>query len=154
MSSRKPGRPSRYTQAIGDEIATRIAEGESLRSICEDAHMPTKSTVLLWVVDGKHEAFSDQYARAREAQGHSLADNMLDLHRELRTGDLDPQQAKVIQDGLKWQAERLARKTYGQRQEIEHRGQINRVSTEPLELTAEAWAKQFGATKHAAGTHN
>ncbi len=143
QQNKPTGRPSVYTEVLGDEISTRIAEGESLRSICREERMPALSTVLLWVVDGKHEAFSDQYARAREAQGHSLADSMLDVHREVRDGTLGPHHAKVIQDGIKWQAERLARKVYGQRQEIEHTGPVPTVSAEPMEMSDEEWTATF-----------
>ena len=66
------GRPSTFTQKIADEICERIADGESLRSICGDDGFPTKSTVFKWLND--FPGFSDQYARAREAQADSLFD--------------------------------------------------------------------------------
>lgn len=112
------GRPSSYTEELGDEICRRLAEGESLRSICRDDEMPTKSTVLLWVVDGKHEHFSDQYRRAREAAGYSHADEIVDLVRELREGSLDANVARVMAGNLQWAAERMAPKSHSPRQEL------------------------------------
>lgn len=126
------GRPSKYTKRLGDEIAQRLAEGESLRSICRDEHIPAKSTVLLWVVDGEHEAFSDQYRRAREAAGYSHGDEVRDIAEELRNGKLEPQTAKVMLDALKWSAERMAPKSHSPRQEITGAdgGPINLTDTE------------------------
>lgn len=58
-------------------ICERIANGESLRAICDDEGMPAKSTVCLWLIEDK--AFSDQYARAREAQADALFDDILSI---------------------------------------------------------------------------
>jgi len=114
------GRPTSHTQELADEICTRLAGGESLRSICEPEDMPAHSTVLLWVVDDR-EGFSDQYHRAREAAGYSHADEAMHLRHELREGEIDPQSAKVILDALKWGAERMAPKKHSPRQEVDHR---------------------------------
>ena len=73
------GRPSSYTEELGLEICSRIASGESLRRICKDDKMPSMSTVLLWVIDGNHNEFSEQYAKAREIQAELLADEIFDI---------------------------------------------------------------------------
>jgi len=114
------GRPTIYTADLTAEISRRLAEGESLRSICRDAHMPAISTVLLWVVDGKHQDFSEQYVIARQAQGYSHADKLLDVATMVATGELEPGQAKVIMDAYKWTAERNAPKAYGPKQQIDN----------------------------------
>ena len=118
-------RPTKCTPEITDEICTRLAGGQSLRDICIPEDMPNKSTVLLWVVtgreiDGTERQFSDQYHAAREAAGYSHADEALALRYELRSGELDPQSAKVILDALKWGAERMSPKRHSQRQEMDH----------------------------------
>ena len=114
------GRPTDYCAEIADEICSRIAEGESLRSICSDDHLPSKSTVLLWVVDGNHSQFSAQYHTAREAAGYGFADEALELRDKVASETLTPQAAKVMLDALKWGAERMAPKRHSQRQEIDH----------------------------------
>lgn len=119
------GRPTECTKEITDIICVRLADGESLRSVCLDEDMPSKSSVLLWVVTDRKieesgEVFSDHYHAAREAAGYSHADEALGLRHELREGTLDPQSAKVILDALKWGAERMAPKRHSQRQEIDH----------------------------------
>lgn len=111
--TQKPGRPTKYNETLADEICVRLAAGESLRGICRDDHMPAKETVLMWVVDGKHAAFSNQYAIAREAQAHEHVDEMLDMRHEVRDGTLEPSAAKVVSDMIKWSAGRMARKSFG-----------------------------------------
>lgn len=71
------GRPSDYSQETVDKICERIADGESLRSICVDEDMPDKATVFRWLAI--HEAFRDQYSRARETQAETIFDEMLDI---------------------------------------------------------------------------
>lgn len=114
------GRPTKYSETTAAKIASRLAGGESLRAICRDPKMPAVSTVLLWVVSGKHPEFSEQYTQARTAQGYFYADSMLHTVDELRAGDLDPQSAKVIMDAYKWTAERNAAKAYGPKQALDH----------------------------------
>lgn len=74
------GRPSSYSQDIADEICTRLSEGESVRSIVQDAHMPVQSTVYYWLLRNKD--FSEQYTRAREEQADTHADAIVDIADE------------------------------------------------------------------------
>lgn len=106
------GRPTVYSPDLTEKICTRLAAGDSLRKICTDEDMPSKSTVLLWVVTPDHE-FSDQYIRAREAAGYSHADTMVDLADQVQEEDgIDPQRARVAMHGLAWAAERMAPKAH------------------------------------------
>ena len=41
----KKGRPRLYTYEIAEEICERLAEGETLRSVCRDKHMPDERRV-------------------------------------------------------------------------------------------------------------
>ncbi len=76
------------------------------------------SSILLWVVDGKHDAFSEQYTQARNAQGYSDADRIREVIDMVASGEVAPQQGKVMIDGLKWTAERNASKAFGPKQEV------------------------------------
>jgi len=117
-AKRVAGRPTAYTKEIADTICVRIAGGESLRRICREENMPALSTVLLWAVDDR-EGFSEQYTRARQAQGYYAGDVMNDFVCDVVDGVLEPQQAKVAMDGYKWIAERQAGKVYGNKQQID-----------------------------------
>lgn len=70
-------RPSTFTEEVAGLICERLADGESLRSICSQEGMPSKSMVFRWLA--ANEAFRDQYARAREAQADTLFDEILDI---------------------------------------------------------------------------
>lgn len=58
--------------------------------------------------------------RAREAAGFSHADTVIELVQDVGSGTYEPHQAKVMLDGLKWAAERMASKHHSTRQEIDH----------------------------------
>lgn len=118
-----------------ETICERLAGGESLSSICRDESMPARSTVLLAVVDDR-DGFRTHYMRAREAGGFSHADTVVEIVKAVGDGDYEPQQAKVMMDGLKWAAERMAQKHHSARQEIDHSSQDGTMSPTRVELVA------------------
>ncbi|ARO29155.1 hypothetical protein NXC14_CH01163 [Rhizobium sp. NXC14] len=73
------GRPSKFSQALAEKICARIADRESLRSICRDEDMPAKSTVLSWLADEDKAAFRARYALAREIMADSFVDEMVEI---------------------------------------------------------------------------
>lgn len=121
------GRPSDFTQEIADAICERLADGESLRSICLSDDMPSKTSVFRWLT--ANETFRDQYASAREAQADAFVDEMVDIaddtSRDFKTktnsdgeeyevADTDHiQRSKVRIDTRKWVAARMQPKKYG-----------------------------------------
>ncbi len=127
------GRPTRYTADVASTICTRLAGGESLRSICDDAAMPARSTVIGWLFDGEHEDFMDQYARAREAQAEVRADEIVDIADD-ESGDFTTdedgkrvvnhehiQRSRLRVDARKWVASKLLPKRYGDK--LQHTGE-------------------------------
>lgn len=115
MASRGPGRPTAYTEAIGQVICSRIAEGESLRSICEDAGMPDRSTVARWLP--QHGEFRAAYVVAREMQADLHADEILALADACSEEAGAVAKARVQIDARKWWTSKVAPKKYGDRQE-------------------------------------
>ncbi len=130
--SKKKGRPSLYTEPLAPEICRRLAEGESLRAICADKAMPSISTVMGWLFDGNHDEFSEQYARAREAQAEVRADEIVDIADDDTndfTADKDGkivannehiQRSRLRVDARKWIAAKLLPKRYGDK--LQHTG--------------------------------
>jgi len=114
----RPGRPTKYTDEIADEISVWIAEGNSLRSYCRQKGKPVLSTVCLWIVT--HKDFSERYARAREAAGYAHADDILDVSDLVKAGKLDPNAARVIIDAKKRSAERMAPKRHMPQSIVNH----------------------------------
>lgn len=62
------------TEEIVTEILRRIADGESLRGICGDKHLPTREAVREWLRDDKELAV--RYARARHEQADHFAEEI------------------------------------------------------------------------------
>lgn len=121
------GRPTDYSNEIADLICERIADGESLRSICSDESMPCRSTVFRWL--GLDKAFSDQYARAKEEQAELLADELVDIADEppplTAMGSTDSGAVAAMRlriDTRKWVASKLKPKKYGDKVQTELSG--------------------------------
>lgn len=62
------GRPSIYSDELAAEICERLANDESLNTICRDDHMPTRQAVHEWIADDR-DGFRDKYARASRSSG-------------------------------------------------------------------------------------
>ena len=78
-STTKPIRRRRheYSPEIADLICDRIAGGASLRQICQDANMPARSTIFVWLEE--HEEFARSYTLARQIQIEDLMDEILEI---------------------------------------------------------------------------
>lgn len=108
------GRPSEYTVDVGLAICVALSDGLSLRSICAAEGMPDRATVYRWLA--ANESFRDQYARAREDQADTLADEIVAIADE----EQDPARARVRVDARKWVASKLKPKKYSERVDLTH----------------------------------
>ena len=97
-----------------EEILTRMAKGESLRSILPVSnrpdHLPSKGCFLEWVSADKELA--DQYARAREEMADYKVEEMEDIAKGAKD-ILGVQKAKLIIDARKWALSKQFPKKYG-----------------------------------------
>jgi hypothetical protein len=127
---RKTGRPSLYTEALAAGICRRLAEGETLRSVCRDKAMPDKATVLRWLADKKKADFRERYVYAREMQADALFDEALEIADDASgdwTEDKDGkkvvnheniQRSRLRVDTRKWAAGKMAPKKYGDKLDL------------------------------------
>ncbi len=154
------GRPSVYSDELATEICARIAAGESLRRICSDDKMPVMSTVMLWLVDGKHEMFSEQYAEARRIQAETLADELFDIaddgsndwmEREGKDGEAGyvlngehVQRSRLRLDTRKWYLSKVLPR-FADKQQVEHSGSLDVNKMSDDELTAKILELTNGA---------
>jgi hypothetical protein len=150
------GRPSSFTQDIADTICTRLAEGESLRTICKSDDMPDKATVMRWLADPEKKEFCDQYARAREAQADFYAESVIEIADEECTfvkkskhggededGDVevafDPTAVarnRLRVDARRWYAGKVAPKKYGDKLAVGGADDLPPVTVRRIELVA------------------
>lgn len=110
----KRGRKLTYKPEIADEICDRLAQGESLRSICRSEGMPPPSTVRWWVVDDV-QGFAAQYARARDFGLDEMAEEIIDIADTRTDGHDDVSHRRLQIDARKWILCKLAPKRYGDR---------------------------------------
>lgn len=105
-----PGAPSTYSREIAEEICWRLAQGQTLKSICMMNHMPNITTVFDW--EAKHGEFAQMSARAREHGTHVLADQCIEIADDPL---MDPADKRVRIDTRirligKWNAKRYGDK--------------------------------------------
>ena len=121
----KLGAPSKYSHELAAEICGRLAAGESLNKITKDEHMPNMVTVYRWMME--HEDFRNNYARAREDQAETMADEMavivdelppLDANGRTDSGWVQWQRNRI--DARKWIAAKLKPKKYGDKVDVNH----------------------------------
>lgn len=115
------GRPSIYSEELAGEILKRMSEGEPLRQICRDEHMPHARRVHEWVTDNT-EDFAQRYARACEARVETMADELMEIADGPAIDVVDVQKNRLRIDTRKWLMSKMLPKKYGDK--IEHTGNV------------------------------
>lgn len=128
-----------YTPELAETICIKLMEGESLLSICKKKDMPSASTVYKWLLEIPE--FSDNYARAREAQAERYADEIIGLADDT-SRDLIPfsgaiERSKLQVDARKWIASKLLPKKYGSFKAIEVKGELETKQADLSHLSFE-----------------
>jgi hypothetical protein len=136
------GRPSTYTEEIAEEILARLAQGESLRFICKDEHMPERRTVAGWAVRDVN-GFAAQYTHARDIGLDAMVEAALEEASTARKARLITEKPDGIEvrhvdavdrsrlkvDTIKWYASKIANKRYGDKLEIDANVNVDMAST-------------------------
>lgn len=152
------GRPTEFSEELADSLCERIADGESLRSICRGDDMPNKSTVFRWLVE--YPDFATKYAHARECQADSLADEIVLIadtpHPGVKTktnekGEVETTEGDMIEhrrlriSARQWTAEKLRPKKYGPKLEIDQRTTLTDLTEEQLDARIAQLRETAGA---------
>lgn len=120
-----------FDQKVADMICIGLSEGMSLRQILRadtTGVLPAQSTVYDWLL--RHPEFAEQYARAREEQADTNADEILQIADEMPPEFTDEkgrtsldvtyiQWQKQRIEARKWTAMKLKPKKYGDRVAME-----------------------------------
>jgi len=172
------GRPTKYCDKLRISICDRLAEGETLRSICRDNDMPDRSTIARWsyenigeVKDGeevKVQGFYYHYTRARDVGLDVMADDILDISdtyikakktktykvdgkdvTEVMTGDA-VERARLRVESRKWYLSKMAPKRYGNERVIKHQ-QLDKEgeTTDPATPQINVYAQDISDSVHA-----
>jgi hypothetical protein len=130
------GRPSLYNDALGLKICEMVANGKTLRDICEMDDMPAMSTITLWAVD--NPLFSAHYRRARAAASHVDGDRLANMAAACEAGTLDPAAAREAAKIRMWLAERANPKEYGTKTALEHTSPDGSMAGGPVTVVINA----------------
>lgn len=131
------GRPAIYTQELADEVCSRLADGDSLRTVCIADDMPSMTTVFKWLRE--NEEFAKQYARAKEESATALFEEIFDIADDgtndwMEARDKEGnaigwrengealQRSRLRVDTRKWALSKLVPKKYGDKVTTEHTG--------------------------------
>ena len=120
-----------FDQKVADLICMMLSEGLSLRQILKadtTGALPAQSTVYEWLL--RYPLFAEQYARAREEQADTNADEILDIADEYPPEYTDEkgrtsldltyiQWQKNRIEARKWTAAKLKPRKYGDRFAVE-----------------------------------
>ncbi|WP_312265093.1 terminase small subunit-like protein [Mixta calida] len=130
----KTGRPSDYLPEVAADICSLLADGESLRKVCERPGMPNKSTVFRWLA--QHEEFRDQYAKATETRADAIFEEMFDIADNVAEEAAAVGKARLRIDTRKWALARMNPKKYGDKvsQEIDHKSSDGSMTPKPTTI--------------------
>ena len=114
-------RPSRYTTKLGEAICEEIADGYGLAEVCRAEGMPHRGTVRRWLLNPAtmYDGFRTMYARARETQADTHADEITEIADTCPVGG--EAKARLRIDARKWSAAKRAPRKYGT-DRVEHAG--------------------------------
>jgi len=108
----KPTRVLKKTPAIMAELCRRVSEGEAVHAICEDHHMPDRTTVYLWAREDP--VFADMYRQCFAERGEKFAEETTLLADEAREAPPELTGAyRLAVETRRWVAARLLPKKYG-----------------------------------------
>ena len=127
----KTGRPSDYLPEVAADICSLLADGESLRKVCDRPGMPNKATVFRWLA--QHEEFRDQYAKATETRADAIFEEMFDIADKVAEEAAAVGKARLRIDTRKWALARMNPKKYGDKvsQEIDHKSSDGTMTPKP-----------------------
>jgi hypothetical protein len=135
------GRPTKHTQDLADRLCDQLADGKSLRKVCESDEFPSKTTIFNWL--RTNESFLDQYTRAKTETADSHVDDLVDGVENIGSPVLDDDgkavmikgkplmvvdmvaiaHAKLIAETKKWAAIKLSPKKYGEKIDLTTAGE-------------------------------
>lgn len=105
------------------ELLVRVAEGESVFTICHDEHMPARASMYEWI--RKDSQFCAEYEAALYQRADKYVEMIADLseHMQMRAkmgaSNEEMTALKTHINSLQWIAAKLNPKKYGEKQHLE-----------------------------------
>lgn len=115
------GRPPIYTPELAARVLELLAEGKSLRAICELPEIPDRSTIRGWI-DKDVDGFAARYAHARDVgldvvaeEVIAIADTPVGSTENGATDSGAVADKRLRFDARRWYLSKLAPKRYGEK---------------------------------------
>jgi len=108
------GRPTIFTEELGDSICAEVMAGKPPVGILEADGMPEAATVYRWF--RLHKEFCDNYARAKADQADYFAEDIIQIADMSKADTVQVDRLRV--DTRKWVASKFKPKKYGEKIEI------------------------------------
>jgi hypothetical protein len=128
-----------YSEVFCDVICSRVAGGESLRSICLESGMPSYAQICRW--KREHAEFREALKEAYEDYADYIADKVVDVadpeKNPLRTKERVAQ-AGLFVDTLKWKAQVHKPRMYSARMKV------SGDSDNPIKIILETGIRRSG----------
>jgi hypothetical protein len=132
------GRPSDFNDEIATRICDLLMDGVSMRSICQQDDMPSRTTVFRWM--DNNSDFASMYARARMLQADLMDDLILETANACTPATAQADKVKIA--AYQWRASKLMPKLYGDKTEVAVTGANGRpvqsvalVTNDPIEAS-------------------
>lgn len=123
-----------YTRKVADQICERMSRGETLRQICKTEGFPAAPTVVKWSeqdIDG----FRERYAHARSSLLDHWAEEIVEISDDASGDEIETEtgsrqnsefaaRSKLRVETRKWLLSKLRPDLYGDRQQVQHSGQV------------------------------
>lgn len=122
------------TNHLGPEqinwLIIHIASGKPIKSWFDENGYSDKERVdfLNHVNRSENKGLIKLFTYARTSQADSLADEILEIVRDVKAGKLEPHAGRVAIDALKWTAARLKPITWGDKQTVDVNHKVGNVS--------------------------
>ena len=135
----KAGRPSTFTEELGDRIVETFWSGEcrSLCALMAKDWAPPRRTIYRWIKE--HPEFGEALWEARVAVSELLVSDNDKIVEDMLTGKIEAQEANVAINWNKWKASMADPQNYGNKTQVDtsttlniKTERINRISLEGL----------------------
>ena len=103
------GPNKKYSRKLTNRICERLRAGEMWSRIAGQGDMPSLSTFYFWL--RTRPAFAEEVNRAREEAADRMADEVLEIARNVTPESAGADRAKMF--GLQWRAGKAAPHRYG-----------------------------------------
>lgn len=121
-----------YSAEVAAELCARLAEGNSLRTVCDAEDMPSRQSVFRWLYEDK-PGFRDAYKIAKEYGAEAIAEEIFDIsddgHNDwmerhygensvwVENGEAT-RRSQLRVDTRKWYLSKIKSKVYGDKLDI------------------------------------